>query len=208
MTTKEKKEKTLNKERFISILNDTGRDGITYVIDELESLGFFEAPASSNHHLNEPGGLLKHSLNVYDEAMMFREHLISTRPEIESYLPADSVAISCLLHDVCKAEIYQRSVRSRKLIDGSWEKYDAYEINHSAFPCGHGEKSAIQLLRWGLDLTEDEILAIRWHMGAWDLAFQSFEQKGCLDKAKDTTPLLCLLILADEASTNLIESRL
>ena len=82
-TTKEKKkkEKTQNKERFISILNNTGRDGVKYVIEELESLGFFEAPASSSHHLNEPGGLLKHSLNVYDEAMMLGSILSQHAPK-------------------------------------------------------------------------------------------------------------------------------
>jgi Predicted HD-superfamily hydrolase len=202
------KEITEDSKRFKDILSATGREGIDYVIEELETLGFFAAPASASHHLNVEGGLVKHSLNVYDEAMMIRTQQIAMRPEIAEYIPEDSVAIAALLHDVCKAEIYRKTVRSRKMIDGSWEKYDSWEVDQNTFPCGHGEKSVIQLLRWGLDMTDDEILAIRWHMGPWDLAFQSFEQKGCLNTAKDTTPLLCLVQTADSLASNMLESRL
>ena len=50
-----------NKDYFIQILRSTGREGVDEVIAGLESLGFFEAPASTVFHLNEPGGLLRHS---------------------------------------------------------------------------------------------------------------------------------------------------
>lgn len=35
----------------------------------LDEIGFFNSPASANHHLNVPGGLLIHSLNVAKAAM-------------------------------------------------------------------------------------------------------------------------------------------
>ena len=59
-----------NKERFIELLRSTGRAGVDNVISNLDDLGFFEAPASTVFHLNTPGGLLQHSLNVYDEAVV------------------------------------------------------------------------------------------------------------------------------------------
>ncbi|MGN1265011.1 MAG: HD family phosphohydrolase, partial [Muribaculaceae bacterium] len=53
-----------NKEEFIRLLQSTNREGVDDTIAELESLGFFEAPASSTQHLNTEGGLLQHSLKV------------------------------------------------------------------------------------------------------------------------------------------------
>ena len=52
------------KAEFIEMLRSTKREGVEYVIEEIERLGFFEAPASANHHLNVEGGLTLHSLNV------------------------------------------------------------------------------------------------------------------------------------------------
>lgn len=43
------------KEEFISLLKSTGRDGIDDVIEEIDRLGFFTAPASAGHHLNTEG---------------------------------------------------------------------------------------------------------------------------------------------------------
>ena len=61
-----------NKDRFCQLLRSTGRENIEYVIEDLEAYGFFEAPASVRNHYNHPGGLVEHSLNVYDAAMMVR----------------------------------------------------------------------------------------------------------------------------------------
>lgn len=70
---------------------------------------------------------------------------------------------------------------------------------------GHGEKSVIQLLRWGMELTEDEMLAIRWHMSAWDLPFQSYEAKECLNEAREKCPLLTLIQAGDGLSSSMLE---
>lgn len=40
------------KEEFINLLMSTRREGIEYVIEDLEELGFFTAPASTNFHSN------------------------------------------------------------------------------------------------------------------------------------------------------------
>lgn len=53
-----------NTEQFKQLLRSTQRVGIESVIQNLETLGFFQAPASAGHHLNVPGGLVQHSLNV------------------------------------------------------------------------------------------------------------------------------------------------
>ena len=40
------------KERFISLLKTTNRDGIDNIIEVLEAMGFFTAPASTKFHLS------------------------------------------------------------------------------------------------------------------------------------------------------------
>ena len=65
--------------------------------------------------------------------------------------------------------------RVKKNAVGAWESYNGYGVDYSGLPLGHGEKSVIRLLRWGLEMKDDEIIAIRWHMSGFDLAFQSPE---------------------------------
>ncbi len=194
-----------NKDRFIKLLRSTGREGVNEVIDELESLGFFEAPASTRFHLNCEGGLLEHSLNVCDTALAVREVMIAKDESLRDLLPKDSVIIASLLHDTCKADIYKRVMKKRKNAFGVWEDVPGYDVDYSNFPMGHGEKSVIVLLCCGLALTDDEMMAIRWHMTAWDLAFQSPEMKGNLNQAKEICPLLTLIQAADGLASNMLE---
>lgn len=194
-----------NKQRFCKILRDTGRENIDYVIEDLEALGFFEAPASARNHFNHPGGLVEHSLNVYDAAIALRAGMIGLRPDLESQLPLDSIAIATLLHDVCKADIYRKVERARRNEIGMYEKFEEYQVDYSNFPVGHGEKSVIMLLRSGLDLEDAEILAIRWHMGAWELAPQSIEQDKNYRTAQQFSPLVALVHTADTLSASMLE---
>lgn len=195
-----------NKLQFIEILSGTNRKGIQEVLSRLEELGFFEAPASTKFHLSCKGGLLEHSLNVYEAALTLREQAIQRRPELESELPLDSVAICSLLHDTCKTDIYVEATLSRRKPDGYWEKYQGYTTDYEAgLPLGHGEKSVIMLLSWGLELKPEEMMAIRWHMTAWDLPMQSPEHKESLNAAKTKTPLVSLIQLADGFATGLLE---
>lgn len=194
-----------DRERFEEALRATGRTGVDRVITELDALGFFTAPASTRFHLAEPGGLLKHSLNVYDQARVIGRIEAQIRPDIADRLPEASLAIVALLHDVCKAEIYKSEIKHRK-VDGKWEDYTGYGVDFSGLPLGHGEKSVIRLLRWGFELTDDEMIAIRWHMHAWDLA-DSPEARGNLTKASEACPLLAVLIAADGLASHIQEAK-
>lgn len=66
---------TQNKKLFIELLQSTQREGVDDLISDLEKLGFFTAPASASHHLNTEGGLVKHSLNICNAALMIWEGL-------------------------------------------------------------------------------------------------------------------------------------
>jgi hypothetical protein len=94
---------------------------------------------------------------------------------------------------------------NRKNDQGYWEKVPGFEVDYSSLPLGHGEKSVIMLLTLGLKLTRDEMLAIRWHMTAWELAFHSPEQKSNLQIARDTAPLCTIIQAADGLSSALLE---
>lgn len=196
---------TQNRERFCKILRDTGIENIDDIIAYLDELKFFEAPASARNHFNFPGGLALHSLNVYDMAMKLRESVVALRPDTADLLAPESIAIAALLHDVCKANIYRRTLRRQKNEIGVWEDIEGYEVDYSALPVGHGEKSVIMLLRAGLDLEDDELMAIRWHMGPWDLPAQSIEMDKSYRKAQEKSPLVALIHTADTLAAQILE---
>ena len=195
------------KAEFISLLKSTGREGVDDLIEMLDEgkMHFFTAPASVNHHLNSDGGLLRHSLNTCKAGLQLREMVIAMKPELEGQLNRDSIIISTLLHDICKADIYRPIRRKRKDAMGLWVEVDTYDVDYSNFPMGHGEKSAMMALWGGLDIDQEELLAIRWHMTAWDLPMQSVEAMKSLNTARDQHPLCSLVQLADGIAANLLE---
>ena len=195
-----------NREHFIEKLKSTKREGIENTIAELEGLGFFSAPASSRFHLNCEGGLVEHSMNVCNVALDVREVMIARDPSLADRLPINSIIIAALLHDICKADIYKPAIKKQKNKLGIWVPVQGYDVEYSNFPLGHGEKSVIQLLRWGLEMTDDEIMAIRWHMSGFDLAFQSPESRANYGAATDKCPLLAVLRAADGLASHIMKA--
>lgn len=192
------------RELFIDRLSSTKREGIENVLARLDQLGFFTAPASSRFHLNHEGGLLEHSMNVCNVALDVRGVMIARQLSLADKLPIDSVIIAALLHDTCKSDIYRPNIVGSTIGKFS-PRVPKYMVDHSHFPLGHGEKSVIMLLKWGLQLTDDEIMAIRWHMHAWDLPFQSPDIKGNFQAAKTRCPLLSLIQAADGLASHMLE---
>ena len=195
------------KKEFITLLKSTERDGVDDVIEELQELGFFDAPASSSFHLNYDGGLVEHSLNVCRVALGIREQMIAMNKNMAEYLPEDSVIIASLLHDVCKADIYKKVTKKKKDKFGMIQTKQGFKLDYTNFPLGHGEKSVIVLLRAGLAMSDYEIMAIRWHMAAWDLPFQSADIKENLNKARDICPLCAVIQTADTLASSILERK-
>ena len=65
----------------------------------------------------------------------------------------------------------------------------------------------IRLLQLGLQLTDDEMLAIRWYMTSWDLAFQDASSKANLNIAMEMCPLLTVIKSADGLASKLFEEK-
>ena len=198
-------DRTANKERFVELLRSTQRDGVEDMIEELERVGFFDAPASAAHHLNTEGGLVQHSLCTCDAALEVYEGMKRLEPSLANEVSRESVIIASLLHDVCKSDIYMRSVRKKKTAIGTWEPSEGYKATYKSFPMDHGEKSVVMILCGGLELQEDEMLAIRWHMGAWGLNLNNFEEQRNFEAAKVLFPLVPIIQVADYMAASILE---
>jgi hypothetical protein len=186
----EEKQILENQNRIISILQKTNREGMPALIDYLVSTDFFKAPASTKYHNAFPGGLAQHSLFVYDNLWKMNE-------QYKIGLSLDTIAVCALLHDVCKADVYEFALFKTK----SGGRYSFSD----SFPCGHGEKSMFVLMRF-LKLTEQEILLIRWHMAESDMG--GYYQRLSFDAARDKEPGLTALICADQLASFVMEERM
>ena len=196
-----------NKEEFNELLRSTGRDGVEDVIADLEDMGFYEAPASAGHHLNTAGGLVLHSLNTCKAALAVYEAMQPLEPTLANEVKRESVILASLLHDVCKSDIYERTVKRRKTRLGTWEDSEGYKVTYKNFPMGHGEKSVILLLCSGLDLQDDEMLAIRLHMWAFGLNMNSYEDERCYDTSRKLYPLVSIIQVADGLAASIMERK-
>jgi len=195
-----------NKEKFIQLLQIVNREGTDKLIKYLEETGFFEAPASTKFHGAYDGGLCEHCINVFQQASIIYRGNSVLNPAFAHTINEESLIVASLLHDVCKAEIYNKTKKFRKTPDNKWEQYDTYDHDYSKFPMGHGEKSVIVLLKLGYKLTDDEMLAIRWHMGAWDLSDYG-EIRSNFNAAADKCPLISIIMAADSLASRIIETR-
>ena len=146
------------KEEFIKLLNSTNRENMDKLLEFIEKTDFYKAPASTKFHGSFEGGLLEHSLKVYE---ILKEKVENAIIPIDT--PVESLIIIALLHDICKANFYKVDYRNAKNQFGEWEKVPYYTVEDT-IPYGHGEKSVMMLTEY-IKLTVEEKYAIRWHMG-------------------------------------------
>lgn len=188
------------KARILELLKSTGIEDMDYFLDELEKSGYFTAPASMKNHLCFEGGLMCHSLNVCEQALNLKKMLMADRPDIFESISDASIIVASLLHDMCKSDLYFKK-RNAQVEFGQAE----YGTDPGLLPIGHGEKSVVMLLQMGLGLTDAEICAIRWHMGAWAVNQADSEEKGAIKAAEKRYPLVTLIHLADSIASKFIE---
>ncbi len=191
------------KAEFIHIMGTVERPGVGDLLAWLEIEGFFTAPASSKHHLAVEGGLLIHSLNVYRNLRDIADRdILQGFPALHPREVEESMAIMGLLHDVCKVGVYHQETKTRTNRDtGEREEYQGY-FYRDPLPLGHGEKSVFQIMRF-IQLTEEEALAIRWHMGAYDAAGRGGSRD--LNNAMNSSPWVYRLHEADMRATHVNE---
>ncbi len=189
-----------NKERFIKIYTENiKREGSDKLLEYLTSPAsdFFTAPASARFHSSYEGGLLDHSLNVYD---CLKSYLASDRAKntFGFEYSDESIAIVSLLHDLCKVGIYKKGFRNVKDEKGAWQRVDTFEYD-DRLPYGHGEKS-VYIISGYMKLTREEAFAIRYHMG-----YSSTEDPRNVSAAFEMFPLAFALSTADSEATYYLE---
>ena len=189
---------------FEEILLSVKRDGIenlsSYLSNETD---FFTAPASTKYHSNFEGGLVEHSLRVFS---LLQEKNRSFNLKI----PYESIIICGLLHDICKCNFYVKGFRN--VIEGkklnwkgeevdNWVRKEVWRVEDK-FPIGHSEKSIIQIMKF-INLTDLEIMMIRWHMGFTEPK----EKYQDLHNALNLYPQIIALHTADVEAAFLLEER-
>ncbi len=187
-------------ERFQSIYKrEIKREGADRLLDFLcsKASDFLTAPASTRFHGSHKGGLLEHSLNVYDclTDYLARER-VKTRYGMA--VSAESAAIVSLLHDLCKVNCYKEGKRKVRDASGDWQTVAVYEFE-DRLPYGHGEKSVLLISDY-MKLTREEAFAIRYHMG-----FTGPEDNRTIGAVFELYPLALALFTADMEATFCVE---
>ena len=113
-----------NIQRFEELLGFAQRPGMDKLINYIKkNTDFYSAPASTRFHLSCEGGLLQHSLNVYDCLVAKKENPIWQ--SILAEVSDEKLIVMALLHDLCKANFYIEGTKNQKTYDA--EKVAAAE---------------------------------------------------------------------------------
>ena len=192
-----------DKERFIDLYKTyIHREGADKLLEYLDSPAsdFFTAPASTKFHNNVPGGLLSHSLNVYDCLVSYYKSERRTQLFGLSDVSDETLAVVALLHDICKVNVYKESKRNVKDESGVWRQVPYYEFKDE-LPYGHGEKS-VYVISGFMRLSREEAFAIRYHMG-----FSNEDDPRNVGAAFEMFPLALALSIADTEATYFVEGK-
>lgn len=161
----------------------------------LQSTDIATAPASTRFHGSYAGGLMDHSVHVWEELV----RLLKAYPEIK--VTAETAAIVSLGHDFCKLNTYATELRNQK-VNGVWVQKPVYVFKED-FPFGsHGGKS-VYLIQKHIALTDAEATAINCHMAFADRAPGDYG----IGNAFEKYPLAWLLHVADESATYIREAK-
>lgn len=182
----------------INVRNHEAQSLLHYLEFETD---FFTAPASTRYHGACEGGLVAHSLNVYESLLFEYENEGIT---VDKGMK-ESIAIVALFHDLCKINTYEATIVNvppNKTKSGKWEQQQGY-IKKEKMHLGHGAKS-LSVLQDFMPLSQQEKEAIYWHMSSWDLG--TYSTMNDLSETYERNTLAVLLHIADMKSTYIVEN--
>ena len=134
------------------------------LVDYLIGNGFFMKPAAIKHHGNYTGGLFDHSFEVMKVLVDMTE-----RFDIK-WQDSRSPYIVGMFHDLCKMDDYVDENANDIVVMGTGSPISnnpKWTYNDNKILTGHGNKSVMMLSQF-MTLTEEEIMCIRFHMGAYE----------------------------------------
>lgn len=178
------------------------RDGIDKLIKFLdEQTDLAVAPASGKFHASYEGGLVQHSLNVFNRMIKQMEAQYSDMSKCP--YNKETIALVSLLHDISKVNVYALSMKNVKNEDGNWVQVPYYSIREDGLLYGTHEENSIFILENFIKLTYEEKLAILYHSGGMNA---DSEKSIARTMKAFTCPLVVLLHVSDLLATSLDES--
>lgn len=207
-----------NVARFEGLMENVKRPGVEGLVNYIRMSDFYTAPASTKFHLSCEGGLLQHSLNVYDALISGLRHdedtntfkFIVSGVAIAEF-EKETLILVALLHDICKTNFYKIELRNQKVYKPTgtkrdnggrfdWEQVPVYAVEDKN-PYGHGEKSVMMIDEF-MKLTMEERYAIRWHMG-----MSEPQNIYTFNHACEKYPLCFILHSADQEASHFMEDK-
>ena len=152
-------------------------------VETLVKLGFFTAPASTKYHGAYEGGLFDHSFATAKALVELTEKLGL------SWQTVNSARIVGMYHDLCKCDNYDRDPET-----------NMFRYNPNIIIPGHGDKSIIIAQKY-IELTDEEIACIRWHMGAYETNTKLWNYYG---KAIEKYPNVLFTHTADMIASRIV----
>ena len=195
-------------EKFEQLLTSVNRDGIDKLLAYIRRSDFYRAPASTRFHSCHDGGLLEHSLNLYECLLSKKQNPIWA--EVLREVNDESLILVALLHDLCKSYLYVPEFKNKKVYSNTgtkrdeggrfdWQAVKGYSTDDK-IPYGHGEKSVMMIEEF-IKLKPIERYAIRWHMGFTEPK----EYWNTLTTAIKKYPVILAVHQADMEATYLLE---
>ena len=195
-------------EKFEQLLTSVNRDGIDKLLAYIRKSDFYRAPASTRFHSCHDGGLLEHSLNLYECILSKKQNPIWA--EVLREVDDESLILVALLHDLCKSYLYVPEFKNKKVYSDTgtkkdeggrfdWQAIKGYSTDDK-IPYGHGEKSVMMIEEF-IKLKPIERYAIRWHMGFTEPK----EYWNTLTTAIKKYPVILAVHQADMEATYLLE---
>lgn len=195
-------------EKFEQLLTSVNRDGIDKLLAYIRKSDFYRAPASTRFHSCHDGGLLEHSLNLYECILSKKQNPIWA--EVLREVDDESLILVALLHDLCKSYLYVPEFKNKKVYSDTgtkkdeggrfdWQAVKGYSTDDK-IPYGHGEKSVMMIEEF-IKLKPIERYAIRWHMGFTEPK----EYWNTLTTAIKKYPVILAVHQADMEATYLLE---
>ncbi len=179
------------------------REGIENFIKWLDTTDIKTAPCSTKYHCNYDGGLIEHSLHVFER--MFKLMKFDFGDELP--YTKETIAFVSLLHDISKVNYYETYYKNVKNNDtGIWEQVKSYQIknNFNKIVFGTHAENSVFILNKFFDVSYEESVAILNHMGG-----SNYEEKDVARNVIDThriSKLAYYLHEADYYATCIVES--
>lgn len=170
-----------------------GEDLFNYLDNETN---FFTSPASIKYHSSYTGGLVIHTLYVYDELRRLNE--------LRGLSYSDETIIKvALCHDLCKIGLYEEFMRNEKK-DGQWVSVPSYRITEAKdrYTAGDSGFTSYMIASRFLSFTDEEIIALCNWAHLYNIKNYP-EVSSLLSKY----PLTILLLEADLVATYIYEDR-